>query len=382
MGGSEPPPERGRVDGGTLYDFRLSRALQAARRRGVGRDGSARPAAAGEAGPQTSAPRGPARCEALLAAARELRHRDPERMVLLARTAAELAAELRPEECGGPARHADLLARSWGEVANAHRVTNDLPTAESCFGRAFVHLGQGSGDPFLLARLLDLQASLLRAQRRFRQAARLLDAAFVLYEAGGEPGLAGRCLLGKALAMGAGGDYEEALRLLAGALDRIDPADTELVTVVVHGIVDFTVKLGRFAEGERLLRLSRPLYAGTGELNLLKRRWVEGLLAAGLGRERAAERAFWQVRDGFEDHRMPYEAALVSLDLAAVWLGQGRTGEVRGLVEEMLAAFRALGIRREALAALLVLHRALGRERASLGLLRAVAGRLRRFSPG
>jgi tetratricopeptide (TPR) repeat protein len=324
--------------------------------------------------------RGGARCEALLAAARELRHRDPEHMVLLARTAAELADCLHPEQCGGEPSRQDLLARSWAEVANAHRVANDLRAAARCFARAFDHLRKGSGDPFLLAHLMDLDASLLRAQRRFREAAELLERARALYEAGGERRLAGRALLGKALAVGADGELEEALRLLVAALDRFD-GDAELVAAAVHGIIDFTVKLHRFAEGRRLLEISRPLYAGAGKLNLLKLRWVEGRLAAGLGETAAAERAYWEVRGGFERHRMPYEAALVSLDLAAVWLEQGRTEEVREAVEDTLATFRALGIRREALAALLVLHRAVARERASLRLLRTVAARLQRFPP-
>jgi tetratricopeptide (TPR) repeat protein len=322
-----------------------------------------------------------ARCEALLAAARDLRHRDPERMVLLARTAAELAGCLPPERCGGEPLHQDLLARAWAEVANAHRVANELRAAARCFSRAFDHLRQGSGDPFLLAHLMDLDASLLRAQRRFREAAALLERARALYDTGGERRLAGRALLGKALAVGADGEHEEALRLLVAALDRFDRGDLELVAAAVHGIIDFTVKLHRFAEGRRLLEISRPLYAGAGELNLLKLRWVEGRLAAGLGEAGAAERAFGDVRSGFEHHRMPYEAALVSLDLAAVWLEQGRTEEVRAAIVDTLAAFRALGIRREALAALLVLHRALARERASLRLLRTVAARLQRFPP-
>src|SRR5204862_4017666 len=97
-----------------------------------------------------------------------------------------------------------------------------------------------------------------------------------------------------------------------------------------------------------------------------------------------AERAFQRVRAGMQDAELPYDVANISLDLAAVWLRQGRISELRQLVNEMVAIFRNNGIRREAIGALLMFKEALQKDQATEVLLRTVTTeiwRLERF-PG
>src|SRR5262249_32248620 len=94
-----------------------------------------------------------------------------------------------------------------------------------------------------------------------------------------------------------------------------------------------------------------------------------------------AEAAFQEVRDGLRAHEMRYHLALASLDLAAVWLSQGRTTELRELVEEMVSTFQTFGIHREAIAALLMLREAVGGERAAAALLRSGAAQPQRLQP-
>ena len=106
---------------------------------------------------------------------------------------------------------------------------------------------------------------------------------------------------------------------------------------------------------------------------------VVARIAAGLGQEGAAERAFLEVREGFAGLGTPFDVAHVTLDLVALWLRQGRTDRVRRGVDEALAAFRASGVRRGAIAPLLVLRRAIERERVSERLVRSAAARLRRI---
>jgi hypothetical protein len=110
-----------------------------------------------------------------------------------------------------------------------------------------------------------------------------------------------------------------------------------------------------------------------GRLSLLRLRWLEGRIHAGLGELERAERELLATREGFAATGNPYLTALVALDLAAVWLRQGRTPRVRQLVEEMIATFRALRIAREAVAALLILREACDRDEATLDRVRMVA---------
>jgi hypothetical protein len=89
-------------------------------------------------------------------------------------------------------------------------------------------------------------------------------------------------------------------------------------------------------------------------LNLLRLRWLWGRISAGLGDFGRAERDLQTARAGFEVAGKPYHKALVSLDLAEVYVRQGRRSEAQSLAVEMLNTFKSLGIAREVIAVLLL----------------------------
>jgi len=93
-------------------------------------------------------------------------------------------------------------------------------------------------------------------------------------------------------------------------------------------------------------------------LDLLRLRWLEGRIFAGLSDFPRAELAFQETRAGFAKHEQVYPAAMAGLDLAALWAQQGRLDEIQALAQEMIATFRALRIAREAIVTLLILQRA------------------------
>lgn len=321
------------------------------------------------------------RCHTLLERSRSLRQSDPEGMVLNASLAVTIAGQIVPGHALDRAALADLQARAWAELGNARRVADDLAGSEAALASALEHAGQGTGEPRLLALLMDLTASLYVDQRRFTEAVRLLDCTHSVHHSLGEPHQAGRALISKGIATGYALDSEGAVRLLGQGLGLIDAErDPKLVLAGVHSLLYFLVESGRLSEASRLLELGRPLYAAQGgRLDELKARWLEGLIAAGLGDEAGAERALGEVRHGFADAGLPYDAALASLALAEVWLRGGRTREIKRLVAEMLSVFRARKIRREAIAALLMLQEALEQEGATVALLRDVAAELARL---
>jgi hypothetical protein len=65
---------------------------------------------------------------------------------------------------------------------------------------------------------------------------------------------------------------------------------------------------------------------------------------------------------GFLDQGIGYDAALVALDLALLYLRQGRTAEVKRLARQMIPIFQAQDVHREALAALVLFQKAARRE--------------------
>lgn len=381
------------VQVGSEYDFPLFRAFAAARRYAAAlvlerresecdrRDSPLREVPMPKVfAAEAQALRNWERCKALLARSGELRFSDPEGMLAAASLAVGLAERIAPE-FRGPQALADLQAQAWAAQGNARRVVGDLKEADADLARALERSVQGTGDPRLLARLMDLTASLRIAQRRFEEASQLLDWVFSIHSELGESHEAGRALIGKSNTAAYALDLEEAVRLLGQSLELMDAdRDPHLVLNVVHNLAYHFVDDGRHEEARRLLDRSQALYAAYGgHIDRTKARWLDGRIALGLGDPDGAEQIFREVRSGLEEIGLPYDMALVSLELAAIWLKQGRTGEILTLLDETVSVFRERDIRREAIAALLMLREAFERERVTTALLQAVASELERL---
>jgi hypothetical protein len=78
------------------------------------------------------------------------------------------------------------------------------------------------------------------------------------------------------------------------------------------------------------------------------------------------------VRRELTSRPIPYDAALSSLELAVLYLEEGRTGEVKTVALEMGEIFKSQGIAREALASLKLFFEAAQKETATVTLARKV----------
>ncbi len=317
------------------------------------------------------------RCERLLLQARELRRNHPPAAVA-ATSMAVCLAERIAADLRGPRELADLQARTLAERGNARRVADDLAGAESDLSRALERAGQGTESPAFMAQLLDLTASLRIDQRRIDEASRLLDWVHFIYLELGDRHEAGRALISKSNAASYALDLQKAIRLLTMGLQLIDTQrDPHLVLTGVHNLAYHLIDDNRVDEARRLMQENRPLYAAHGGyVDRLKARWLEGRIAFLQDDAEEAEAAFQEVRAGFEEVGVTYDFALVSLELAEIWLAQGRTAAIFGLLDNTLSVFRSKGIRREAIAALLLLRESLRQERVTVDLIRKTASRL------
>jgi tetratricopeptide (TPR) repeat protein len=298
------------------------------------------------------------RCEAALAETRELGKRNPQEMLALAIGNATIAEHFDPMGFP-PGAVYDLQARAFAELGNARRITDDFPSAEADFLRAVERARAGTGNLLLFAEIISMAASVYRATRRYDQTFFLLDRAYETYRELGEEHLTGRTLISKGIAKGSRGDLSEAIALLRQAVHLVDcDREPALLLAGIHNLIWFQVDSAQFAKGRTLIRTHDDLYRQHGgRFDLLRLHWLKGRIAAGLGELAEAEAAFLAARAGFAEHRLAYLEALISLDLAILWLRQGRKDEAGVLVEDMLSTFHALGIRREALAVLLVTRR-------------------------
>jgi tetratricopeptide (TPR) repeat protein len=279
----------------------------------------------------------------------------------------------------GAERIADLQARAWAFVGNACRIRSDFQGAEEAFIQAYRQLKKGTRDGLERAIFLDLKASLRRDQRRFDEALRLLRRAEDLFLGHGEQHRAGRSLVQMSIVYNQMTDPEQAVVTLRKAVELIDPErEPRLLLCARHNLVDYTVSLSRFPEAQRLYLEARPLYRSFNEPWVQnRRRWVRGKIAKGLGQLRRAEAQLLAARDGFIAEGIPYDTALVSLELALLYAEQGRTEDLKRLAVEMVPIFASRHIHREALAALTFFRQAVEAERAGAELVARVAAYLR-----
>lgn len=280
----------------------------------------------------------------------------------------------------GAERIEDLRARVWGQLANYRRTISDLRGAEEAFAMAFAHLQEGTEDVMERAILLDLRSSLLRDQRRFADAERLLQRARRLFLEMGEKQRAGRSLVKLSTIHEHAGEPERSILALFEALKLIDPErDPRLLLAARHNLITNLVEMGRFMEAQGLFIQSRALYARFGDGWTQNRRcWIEGRIARGLGQTLEAESLLRTARDGFLVEKVAYDTALVSLDLALLYAEEGRTTELRQVAEETFPIFSSREIHREALVALTLWYQAVQRETASSKLVDEVASYLKR----
>jgi len=272
-----------------------------------------------------------------------------------------------------------LQGYAWAHVSNARRVCNDLPGAEAAMVRARKLWEAGEpGDPGLLnkAWLPGLESALRRDQRRFQEALKRINEALVLDT--GE--LRGQILLNRSAIYQILGDPEGSAVALSEATPLIDPRREPRLAFGVrfNHLVDLC-QLGRFEEAAPRLTGVRSLAERSGEeLDLTRVLWLEGKIAAGLGKAEEALSAFEQARGVFRRRDLTFVYGLVSLELAVLLLEEGRTSDVKTLAEEMLQIFRTQRIEREALAALRLFCDAARRETATADLARRLVRFLHR----
>jgi len=330
--------------------------------------------------------------EALREESRQEAFRDIARCVELAELAVEVADCLNADFYGRRLVD-DGRALAYASLGNALRVSGDLFGAERQLRAATDLLSRGTGAPNEQAEVLSFLASLRLEQSRFPEAVRLLEEATRLYRTANLEQLEAKTLIKLAKAAAHSGNPTEAIDLLERSLRLLDQeADAELAFLAHHNIAHYLNDAGRSSEARSYLESIRPWYERFAENRgmQLRRRWLEGRIAASLGEVDEAVTALQEVRSVFAEEDYAFDNALVTLDLSAVYLTAGRTAEVKRLAEEMYPIFRSQDVHRQALAALVLYKQAALSEAATVELVRQVADYLNRsrnnpympFEPG
>lgn len=320
----------------------------------------------------------PAIVRGLIERSHALRYRNANEMLRLAQLA-RLAAEACPAAAaGGELKLADLLARAWGAYGNALRIGSRLRDAEAAFATAQEHRRQGTGDPMLRAWLLERITPLASLQGRFGEAIELCDEIGRIYQDLEETHLFATTLVQKAIALLYSGEAERSVLTLNQAIPLIDQEeDPHLLVAACHNLVRCYIDLDRPDQALTLYAEARELYQEFDDpLILLRMAWQEGVLLRDLGHLRAAEAALLRARKGYLERKLSHEVALISLELAAVYVKLGLVDEVKRTVMATVPIFHALRVKLETLAALLQLQKVADQEQQALELIRTLHARV------
>jgi tetratricopeptide (TPR) repeat protein len=156
----------------------------------------------------------------------------------------------------------------------------------------------------------------------------------------------------------------QAIEAVTAALEAIPPdLEPRLYLYGRFNLAAYLMQSGQYERAADLIAIDEDLYRRFSEPWLtLHLHWLQGRIAYGLGDFATAEKAYLKARQGFLQQGIGYDSAMISLDLALLYLREGRSEDVKTLAEEMLPIFQAQDVHREAIAALLLFQDAARRD--------------------
>jgi transcriptional regulator with XRE-family HTH domain len=315
-------------------------------------------------------------CEILCIESQRLCGDDP----ISASTLAELAlASANLARCDDALR-AKLQALAQAHIGNVLRARGDLAAAEAALALAesLWESGKTAERGLVEEGFIFLsKASLRRAQRRFDEAAELLDRAARM--AIGATFLV-QVQVSQAKLLEERGDLEEAAAILSRVSESVSPDEEPRILLLVwQNLTDTLSKLDRFSEAAALLpEVRRHWQATGGALNLVRLSWTEARIMAGLGSVEEGLTRLAHVRGEFVARSMAYDTALVSLELAVAYASEGRNDQVKAIARHMAPIFQTQEVHREGLATLTLFRQAAEREGVTKAFAEEILSYLRR----
>lgn len=276
----------------------------------------------------------------------EAASRSLEESAFWARLAVEIAERVRGQDEW--LRRVRAYAGLFGP--NTLRVKGELVLADSGL-EAVKPLWMAGSDPDEVldpGRLLDIEASLRRDQRRLDEALdRLAEARPISHRPA-------RVLIKRAFTLELMGDYEQSVETLREAEPLVDrQADPRLFYMHRHNLAACYIELGRYSEARELVQEVYEIVTSRQDKTEIPR--VNGLrarIAAGLGFPREARALLELAMRQFARQKMWYDVAIALMELAVLLLREGNKTEVKALTPKLTEVFASNKVHVEALGAL------------------------------
>jgi hypothetical protein len=269
------------------------------------------------------------------------------------------------------AREVGLRARAW--EANAMRVAGELRKAD----RRFADLRRRLGKEMIVsealhAEICSLEASLRIDQKQTGEGRRLLDQAIHLYRLSDDREALARVLIQKAILERHEMRFTEAVVLQQEVLRTLEyDRKNRLFLSSVINLGHYYCELGQQGKAAQILAEQHQGLVEGGVWEWPQMQALRGRIALEQDRPAEAERLFLAARTELVRRGDAVRAAVASLDLALLYLVQGKTAELRRMARLMGQVFEAEDLHEEAMATVVLFQQAVAAESLTVEALRA-----------
>jgi tetratricopeptide (TPR) repeat protein len=294
-----------------------------------------------------------AMCRLLGEKANKETHFSATRAVRLAQLAVDLSQHLDASYYS-PRLLQDLQALVLAILGFSLKAAGNFCAAQKSFDDALERLERGSGSSLVRARVLFFHGGFLKDQLRLDEALTTLEEAALLFELCGNVDFVIRSHLFLALVEDFQGDLQAAIARITRAQSLIRPeSDPTLLPFCQHQLLHLLTEAGCYEEASLRLDLVRGMQGEvvTGA-NRMRLAWVEARISRGSGLYNEAEELLLGLERGFSAAGRPVEVGIIQLDLASVYVAQGRFQDAARACQEAHLLLSSSGASKQALAAL------------------------------
>lgn len=280
---------------------------------------------------------------------------DPAGGLAFTQPAPALAAKLAETHPG--VNGSDLMLLAYSYLGGAYRRADDYKGAEEAFVKARAYRDAASQKAF--AEHLRRYAYLRIFQMDPACFPAIADA-ISIHKRGNLVNRheLGECLLCRGHAYFEFKEHGRSFDDWTAALNHLSiPKDPKPWYAALHNLAIWAVEYGNDEELRAALDNLKPAQTILSTFRYrpfakLKMRWLIAHLDARLGALGRAELVYMEVRRGLVDLGLTFEVGWISVDLAMLYLSQGRTTELEALIRETVALFRSLKVEAKAQEAL------------------------------
>jgi tetratricopeptide (TPR) repeat protein len=255
--------------------------------------------------------------------------------------------------------HTDERAFGYAVVGNHHRLAFDLGESEKWFQEATRLLPACQGEKSLVfAQVNQLKVSLLWWQHRVGEAIKLINVVIPIIREHESAELLARTLQLKGEIYLFSGYLRKAIPLFSAAIGLSGAIDDPYVVFSSHfNLTYLYTRMSKSLEASAQYEEVKKLWS-TVELSPSHLAWLEGAVQSVNKQYDKAEAAYLEAREGFIAQGLGLYAALASLELALIYLEQGKLQEAYSTATSTIPAISRYGCHKEAISALAILQEA------------------------